>query len=163
MAASRVVPLIDGSPTFKQITLRWIDAVGDLRTDTSIIDATTTTGQIESLVAAMLSASNASLYAAYVTDVYLGEKSKANALHEVRESVNDNIVYHAKDPNRENRRAYVPAPISSMFIDDTEIPDENAIKRDQIMTKWDTVWKGSFAGVSLRFTERRDINKKGEL
>lgn len=163
MPGTRTAPAITGAPTFLEISLRWIDAVGDVRSDSSIIDAAATDIEIEAVAADMVSGSNASLYAVRVTEVFEGAKAKSNALSAVRESAQDNIVYHAKDTGRVDRRSFVPAPLQALFVTDTETPDESDAVIVAIMAAWDAVWKGTFAGVSLRFTERRDINEKVNL
>lgn len=163
MAGTRTAPTVDGAPTFKEISLRWIDAVGDKRSDASIVSGAATNIQIEAVAAAMAAASNASLYAMRVVDVYEGAMSKANGDSAVRESAQDNIVYHAKDTGRVDRRSFEPAPIQTVFVTDTETPNEANGLLIAIMSAWDAVWAGTFAGVSLRFTERREINEKVNL
>jgi len=163
MPGTRTAPAITGAATFIEISLRWIDAVGDLRSDASIIDASATDVEIEAVAADMQAGSNASLYSVRSTRVFEGAKTKSNALAAVRESAQDNIVYHAKNTGRVDRRAFLPAPLASVFVSDTETPNEGNAALVAIMTAWDDVWAGTFAGVSLRFTERRDINEKVNL
>ena len=140
-----------------------IDAVGDLRSDASIIDAAATDIQIEAVAAAIVAGSNSSLYAVRLTEVFEGAKSKSNALSAVRESVQDNIVYHAKDTGRVDRRSFLPSPIQAVFVTDTETPNDTNALLIAIMDAWDAVWGGTFNGVSLRFSERREINEKVNL
>jgi len=163
MPGTRTAPDLTGLATFQEISLRWIDAVGDLRSDASIIDVTATDIQKEAVAADMQAASNASLYSVRVTDVFDGAMSKGNALAAIRESLQSNIVYHAKDSGRNDRRAFVVAPIAANFVANTETPDETATEMVDIMAAWDLVWKGTYAGRSLRFSERRDINAKVNL
>jgi len=124
---TRTASTVDGTGEFREVSLRWIDAVGDIRSDATIIDAGATDVQIEAVAAAMQAASNASLYAIRVTDVYEGAKSKGNADSAVRESLQDNIVFHAKDSGRVDRRSFVPAPLAAVFVADTETPDEGEL------------------------------------
>lgn len=163
MPGTRTAPAITGSATLIEISLRWIDAVGDLRSDASVVDAAATDIQIEAVAADMQAGSNASLYEVRKTEVYEGAKAKSNALAAVRESAQSNVVYHAKDTARNDRRAFLPAPIAAVFVTGTETPDEADVVLDDIMTAWDAVWAGTFGGVSLRFTERREINQKVNL
>lgn len=163
MAGTRTAGTVDGTGSFKEISLRWIDAVGDIRSDATIVDAAASDAQIEAVAAAAAAATNASLYAVRVTEVYEGAKSKANAAAAVRESVSDNIVYHCKDTGRVDRRSFLPAPLATVFVADTETPDEGDALIIALMAAWDAVWAGTFAGVSLRFTERREINEKVQL
>jgi len=163
MAGTRTAPTVDGSPTFIEISLRWIDAIGDVRSDVSLVAAAATDAQIEAVAAAMAAGSNASLYAMRITQVYEGAKSKANGDNAVRESAQDNIVYHAKDTGRVDRRSFLPAPLEAVFVANTETPDAGDGLITAIMTAWDNAWAGTFAGISLRFTERREINEKVNL
>jgi hypothetical protein len=163
MAGTRTAGTVDGTGSFKEVSVRWIDAVGDIRSDATIVDAAATDAQIEAVVAALQAGSNASIYAVRVTEVYEGAKSKSNAVAGVRESVQDNIVYHAKDTGRVDRRSFLPSPLAAVFVADTETPDEGDALVVTLMAAWDTVWAGTFAGVSLRFTERREINEKVQL
>ncbi len=163
MPGTRTAPAITGTPTFKEISLRWIDAVGDLRSDASIVDAAATDAEIEAVAADVQLGSNASLYSVRLVEVFEGAKTKSNALAAVRESVQSNIVYHAKSTGRVDRRAFIVSPIAAIFVSGTETPDEADTVIIDIMTAWDAVWKGTFAGVSLRFSERRDINEKVNL
>ena len=163
MPGTRTAPALTGAATFTEISLRWIDAVGDLRSDASIIDAAATAAQKEAVAADMQAASNASLYSVRDTDVFDGAMSKGNALAAVRESVQSNIVYHAKDAGRNDRRAFVVSPIAANFVTDTETPNDTATTMTDVMDAWDAVWAGTYAGRSLRFSERRDINAKVNL
>jgi len=163
MPGTRTAPAVTGAATFIEISLRWIDAVGDVRSDTSLIDATATDIEIEAVAAKMVLGSNASLYAVRKAEVYEGAKTKANALAAVRESVQDNIVYHAKDTGRVDRRAFLPSPMSAAFVTDTETPDASDVIITDLITAWLAAWKGTYASVSLRFTERREINEKVNL
>ncbi len=163
MPGTRTAPAITGAATFIEISLRWIDAVGDRRSDASIVAAAATDAQLEAIAADMQAASNASLYAVRKTEVFEGALAKSNALAAIRESAQDNIVYHAKDTGRVDRRAFVPSPIAANFVTNTETPDEAATTLIDVMAAWDAAWAGTFAGVSLRFTERREINEKVNL
>jgi hypothetical protein len=163
MPGTRTAPAITGAASFIEVSLRWIDAVGDVRSDASLIDAAATDIQIEAVAADMQTGSNASLYAVRKTEVYEGAKAKSNALAAVRESVQSNIVYHSKDTGRDDRRAFIPAPLAALFLAGTEVPDEGDAVIVAIMLAWENAWAGTFAGVSLRFTERREINEKVNL
>lgn len=163
MPGTRTAPDITGSPNFIEVSLRWIDAVGDRRSDMSMVDAAATDIQIEAIAADMQAGSNASLWAVRRTDIYEGAMTKTNALSAVRISEDDNIVYHAKDAGRVDRRAFLPAPLEAVFLADTEVPDPSTTILTDIMDSWNAAWAGSFAGVSMRFSERREINEKVNL
>lgn len=163
MPGTRTSPVMTGAASFLELTLRWIDAVGDVRSDTTMILATATEAQMEAVVAAAQAGSNASIYSTSSRKVWAGAKSKSNALAAIRLSAQDNIVYHAKDANRNDRRSFLPSPIAAVFVADTETPDEGDAEMIAWMDAYDVVWAGTFAGVSLRLTERREINEKVNL
>lgn len=163
MPGSRTAPDVAASATFIEISLRWIDAIGDVRSDTSLVDATATDAEIEAVAVKMQAGSNSSLWEVKVSEVYEGAKSKGNALAAVRESLQTNVVYHAKNTARVDRRAYLPSPIAAVFVTDTETPDTTNSVFTELFTAWLAVWKGTFASVSLRLTERREINERQQI
>ncbi len=163
MPGTRTAPAITGTPTFKEISLRWIDANGNRRSDASIVDAAATDIQVEAVAADMQAGSNASLWAVRLVEIFEGAMTKSNALAAVKESENDNIVYHSKDATRADRRAFLPAPLESVFVSATNVPDPANALLAAIMLAWEDAWAGTFSGLSLRFSERREINEKVNL
>lgn len=163
MAGTRTAPTVDATPDYQLVSIRYIDANGDKRSDSSIIDTGATDAEVEDLIAKMQLGTNASIYEVRLTGVFKGAISSANADDAVRVSADDNIVYHAKDSVQNDRRAFVPAPIAALFVAGTEVPDAAVTILDDIIAAWDVVWAGTYAGLSLRFTERREINEKINL
>lgn len=163
MPGTRTAPTVDATPTYKTISLQWIDADGDKRGDSVSIPITSTEAEQEAVAAKMVAASNASLWRVTIGSVFEGAMSKTNALEAVRESVQDNIVFHMKNSLRASKRSYVPAPVVSVFVTDTETPDENSTELDEMMTAWIALAGGSYEKISLRFTERREIGEKVNL
>ncbi len=163
LLAARVLPTIDGSPTYTEISLRYIDYVGDQHAVVSIIDGKATDAQLEFLVIQTVARSQASLHTLRITQVYAGEKSKDNAFTPPFSSVQDMIVYHAKDANHKSRRAYLPAPARPNFLPASDTPGSEPAQMGNWLNAWSTVWAGTFEGVSMRFTQRREINKKIDL
>lgn len=159
MPGTRTAPNIGGTPTFKRISIGLIDAQGDLRSLSLIGIAATTVSMVETLVAAIQDASNASIYSCTISDVYEGARSKANALNAPVVSLYSNIVYHVKASPSESQRGYVPAPLSAVFVAGTDTPDSTNTLLITIMAAVDSVvGAAAYTGVSLRYTERREIN-----
>lgn len=163
MPGTRTASVVDATPDYKVVSLQWIDADGDSRGDSIAVPTSATEVQIEAVAAKMVLASNASLWRVVVGNVFEGAKSKSNALEAVRESAQDNIVFHAKNGLRVSTRVYVPAPLAAVFVTDTETPDASSTELDEMMTAVLALLAGTFAGVSLRFTERREIGEKVNL
>lgn len=158
MAGTRTAPTIDGTPDFKRISMRFVDAQGDIRSVSLVADAAVVAATIETLVAETQVVSNGSIYEVEVVDVYSGARSTSNASDAVVNSINSNIVYHVKASPTSSQRGFVPAPIDAVFIAGTDTPDIN----DADLADWFAavlaVVGGAYSGQSVRYTERREIN-----
>ena len=159
----RKVPDIDGQPTYIDVTFKWIDAVGDTRSDVLRVDAKATHVQIEELVNRIFAPAYALLWEVRVAYVYGARKLKANAGEGAGHQVQKAFVYHVKDAQHVSRRSYLPSPRFDFFLPDSEIPDALHSQLVPWMAAVDVLVGGTFAPVSLRFTQRRDIGKKKDL
>ncbi len=159
----RKVPDIDGDPTYIDVTFKWIDAVGDTRSDVLRVDFKATHTQIEELVNRIYNPAYALLWEVRVAYVYGAKKLKSNAGQGAGHQVQKAFVYHVRNAQHESRRSYLPSPRFNFFLPDSEIPDANHTQLINWMTAVDTVLGGTYAPVSLRFTQRRDIGKKKDL
>lgn len=163
MAGTRTAPTVDGSPVSKSVSIGLIDAQGDVRSISLVAAAGATNAQIEALVAAVQAATNASVWRVTVGEVYNGAESKGNAANAVVESLYSNIVYHVKESATSSQRAYIPAPLETLFNTDTDQPDPT----DALLTAWFTavlaVVGNTYTGQSIRYTERREINDSIKL
>lgn len=161
--AARVVPDIDGDPTYIDVTFKWIDADGDTRSDVLRVDRKATHVQIEEAVVRILAPSACLLWEVRVAYVYGARKDKSAAGNPKGYQVQKQLVYHAKNAQHESRRSYIPGPRASYFVDGTETPLATQSQLLDWMAAIDTLLGGTFAPVSLRFTQRRDIGKKKDL
>lgn len=155
MPGTRTAPAIDGSPTFTSLSLRWIDASGDLRTTSLRLPPDATVPEIEAVVANAQAISNASVYQVNVVDVYTSTPDDLSALNEAHESLFDNIALNCKDVLADSQQtAYIPAPLTSVTRDGDVVDTVNVAYqtwRDSIIA----ALGGNYAAVTVRYTERR--------
>jgi hypothetical protein len=157
MPGTRTAPTVDGSPSYKQVSLSLIDAVTDEVSNSLIADATATDAEVETYAAETQARSNASLYCVKVSDVYMGAKLSTNALSEVFLNAQDNIRYSVKESPTSRQFAYIPSPLESQLIAGTENPDTAAL------ASWFgavlAILKGNWAGLNVGFVEHKDRNQ----
>lgn len=155
---TRTAPTVDGTPSRVRVSMTLIDSVGDIRSVSLYAPNGVTAVEIEALAAALQAATNASLYKVEQSLVYEGAAAKSNADENVFNNIGDNIIYHVKASATDSQRAYVPAPLESVFTPATENPDP----ANPLLTAWFTAVLGvvgnNYTGVTVRFSERRDIN-----
>lgn len=158
MAGTRTAPTINGTPSHKRISIRWVDAQGDTRSTSLIADAAVLDATLETLVTTTQAISNGSIYEVEVTDVYSGARQTSNADDAVVNSIYSNIVYHVKASPTSSQRGFVPAPVDAVFDAGTDTPDI----ANTDLTAWFSavlaVVGGAYTGQSVRYTERREIN-----
>lgn len=156
----RLVPVIDlGTPQRWEVSMRYIDATGDLRADSHIFDAAPTDANIDALVAALGIQSNASLYECKITRVFAAVPDSSDAISAPKESASQNLVFLAKNPAGDTRNIYLPAPIASSFILTTDEIDPASTGIINILAAWVNLLPVGFAVTSARFSGRREKNK----
>jgi hypothetical protein len=158
---SRAAPTVNGTPTIRKVSLRWIDASGDPRADSIDLPAGATNAQIEAYAVAIsdADASNASLYAIDVTDAYQTVPDKNNAVDAPKDSVYDNLVFLAKTAAGLSKRGFVPAPAGAMFVAGTDTIDPANAELAAIFTAFLAMVGAGYSIKSARYTERREINE----
>ena len=158
MPGTRTAPTVDGTGSFARLSMSLVDAQGDIRSISLIVDAALLPADQEALVAATQLITNASIYNVEFSQVYNGARTTSNAADAVVNSVYSNIVYHVKSSPTSSQRAYVPAPVDSVFIAGTDTPDIV----DADLAAWFAevlgAVGGAYTGQSVRYTERREIN-----
>lgn len=162
----RSAPTIDGTPTTYLISWSMIDSNGDLRTDSfRVVAGTYSDVNTEAFIVALAAVINADIYKVNVTAEYTAIPATGNALGGVHVSVDDNIVYLAKSVFGDSVRLFVPAPLASLFIDNTETVDKTNAGLVTLTSAFLAMggWTGSAEYVSVRYTERREINEKQRL
>lgn len=157
---ARTAPAVNGTPQFKQLSLAWIDASGDLRSDSIQIPAAATVAQIEAYADAISDGANPSLYKIEVQDVYNSVPDKNDATTgEKSESVYDNLVFLAKNVTNQSQRGFLPGPLGTMFVAGTDQIDPTSATLAAIFTAFLALVGAGYSVVSARYTERREINE----
>lgn len=155
--ATRTAPTVNGTPTEKALTLRWIDHSGDQRATRLILPAGATDVQIEAVADTAQAISNASLWQVKVEQLYTGAKLASNAVNQTYPSVFDNVVLLAKESTLVTQQAYIVAPQGVIIPsgDNVDVANLDYIAwRDAVLA----ALAGTYAAQSVRFTERREKN-----
>jgi hypothetical protein len=150
---------VNGTPTYKAIRVKLIDASGDERSvRLQPIDPAATNTDLEAYVAALQALTNASASVVDVIDVYAGDLLASNALTDSYQSVYDNVVLLMKDAStQQSINAFVPAPLNTL-VDDGDVVDTSLVAYQTWRDAVDTILTTAFAPISVRFTERREKN-----
>lgn len=159
MPGTRTAPTIDGSETFKAVSVTMYDYTGEQRTDTYRLDADSTEVEIEAFIAALQAGMNGTIWRVKVADVYNSVGDPSNAIEEVWEEASANVVLLAKNVSDDSIDFYIPSPINDMFIEATENIDPADATLAAILAAI-LPMKAGFSFVSARFTSRRDIGTK---
>lgn len=162
--ATRSAPNVNGVPTYEAVSIRLIDASGDLRTVTLQSEGTLTAAEVQSYVDAFQAITNASIYEVQVNDVYWSKPTKSLATDAPKDSVFDNIVILAKASPLLAQNGFVPAPVSGVFVDGTDNPDLADTALQTFATELLSVLNGGALGsgtydiFQYRYSERSEIN-----
>ena len=159
MPGTRTAPTVDGSPTFKKLSITLYDYTGEQRTDSYKIDADSTAVEIEAFVDALQAVTNGTIWRVVVGEVYNSVGDPSNALEDVWEESTANLVLLAKDTNDNSENFFIPAPINAMFNEGTEDIDPTDVALGAVLSAI-LPMKAGFSFVSARFTSRRDIGTK---
>ena len=157
--ATRTAPTIDGSPTFKVVSVTIYDYTGEQRTDSYQLDAAATNVQIEAFIAALQVTTNGTIWRVQAKDVYNSVGDPSNADEEVWEEGSSNIVLLAKNAANASQDWYIPAPDNDLFLEGTENIDPANTDLAAVMTAI-LAMRSGYSFVSARFTSRRDIGTK---
>lgn len=157
--ATRTAPTVNGTPTFKRVSVTVYDYTGEQRTDTYQMDADTTAAEVEAFVAALQSVTNATVWRVQLADVYNSVGDPSNADEAVWEEASSNLVLLAKDATNNAMDWFVPAPVDDMFLEGTENIDPSNVALGALLTAI-LALRAGFSFVSARFTSRRDIGTK---
>lgn len=159
MPGTRTAPTVDGTVTYKAVSVTLYDYTGEQRTDTYKLDADTTNAEVEAFVAALQAGMNGTIWRVKVADVYNSVGDPSNAIEEVWEEASSNLVLLAKNANDDSIDFYVPSPINAMFVEATEQIDPSNATLAAILAAI-LPMKAGYSFVSARFTSRRDIGTK---
>jgi len=159
----RTAPPVDGTPNLRRISLSYVDVSKDSRTVSNYVEGATTDAQVETHVAAAGEASNANLYRVEVTDVYNAAKLASAAVADEENSVYDNVVILFKESdNPSGMNGFIPAPIRDIFVGDSDNVLNTATEYVNFKTSLAAILLGTMVPISVRYTERREINASEE-
>lgn len=161
MAGTQTAPAIDGTPTYKQLSLRLIDSDGTKRALDYQLPNTVTNLEMNSVMSSLQACTNASIYEAWVSDVYFSNAVATNAANAVQQSVRQNIVILFRDDVLlKSQEVYIPAPLSALFVTGTKNIDITNALYLAYKGFVDAALATDYEPVSVRYTERRQINQK---
>jgi hypothetical protein len=160
---ARTAPVVNGTPLYRNLSLSWIDASGDLRTDTIQLPVDATNAEMEALAESIADVSNASLYKITVGDVYNSVADKSDAVDAVKDSVYDNLVILAKTALNASSRVFIPAPEGALFVPGTDQIDPGNVDLGLVLTATLAALGLTYDIVSIRYTERREINESVKI
>ena len=160
---ARTAPAINGTPIYKTLSLSWIDASGDLRTDTIQLPVAATDAQMEAIANTVEDVSNASLYKITVGEVYNSIADKDDAVDAVKDSVYDNLVILAKTALNASSRVFIPAPEGALFVPGTDQIDPSNADLAAVLAAMLAALGVTYDVVSIRYTERREINESVKI
>lgn len=150
-----------GSPIYRLWSLRFIDADGALRSVPMEWVVAPTDAQVNAVLDAYGAGSNASLYALVSEDYYGVTPSQADATNAVHVSVKDAINLSYKDlANRKTQTVYVPSPLDSLFVPDTDTPDLDSTLLSAVVTATNAIVPGTQTLVAARFSQRSKLSER---
>jgi len=149
------------------VSLHWIDTVGDIRSDSYQCNASDVNADydavlalIETFVAKMVLASNASLWRVEVNHVFNGAIAKSNALNVTFYSADDVTNILEKKADNRAQDIIIRAPLAATMVAGTKTPNGSAALLTDIETAFQAIVEGTYATISYRFSEHRDIGKR---
>lgn len=160
MAGTRTAPTVDGTPTYKQVSLHFMDYQGKKRSVAINVDAATTEAQVEAYAAAAQVLSNATLYDISIADKYDSNEDSSNASEEVWNSVKDSLVTQCKEPTGNSKRGFIPAVIDDVFIETTTSIDPTNTDLGNYYSALLALCPAGYEVIGSRFTQRRQINEQ---
>jgi len=154
----RTAPDVTTAATFRTVSVRFVDFNGDLRTISARVPSAATVADVEAMVAAYTSLTNANLYEVQITDRWAAVPAAQTADEEVHMSVYDNVALNFKDIVAGLQQTiFLPAPIDTL-IDAGDVVDTTIVDYVTWRDAWDTLLAGNYEPLTARFTERRNKN-----
>lgn len=156
MAGTRTAPLFTAAATRRLITLRLIDASGDLYAETISVAVGATAAAIEEWAAAYAAATNSSLYSILDTTERNGDADPDNAVVAQRNSVKDGLNNLFRIPSTGAAFSMrLVAPIPDVLQGNQDIPLLSATEYSALILKTLALASG-YSFNSAQYTERRE-------
>jgi len=161
VAGTRTAPAVDGTPNQLALSIRMIDSDGTKRALDYALDLAAANADIEAVIATLQLATNASIYEVVVGQVYTSNAASTSAATAVQQSARQNIVILFKNSSTfATQEVYIPAPLSTLFVTGTKNVDITETLYTDYRDAVDVVLPTAYAPISVRYTERRQINQK---
>jgi len=156
MPGTRTAPLMTATATSRQVSIRLIDASGDLYAEPLVVPVAATAAQVEAWVGAYAAASNASVYGVEDTAFREGDADPDNAVAAYRGSVKDGINLLFRDvANRQTFTDRVIAPVADAMQGNQDIPLLSSDELTNVITSILTL-RAAYDFSQAQFTERRE-------
>ena len=155
MPGTRTAPAATAAATYKKLRYTMIDALGEWQSNSLYIDVAATAANIETFLAELQLRSNASLFEFGVESIWNGARQKSNALNAVFVQIEDNIMYSIREGVNTNQQVYLPAPLETQVVADTDTPDVTALG-DWLAAI--LAIASTYSGRSVSFTRHKEVN-----
>jgi len=155
---------VDATPTRKVYHLQFVDSEGKPRTDSYDAPNDVSDAELNALSAAMGAVTNASMWNIGYTNWYnTGQPQKSDADDLTNDSVFDNIVILFKNAAGDSFDFYVPANLETVtMVAGTESPDPTTTEMQALIDAVEAI-HGGYTAFSIRFTERKNVNRSVKL
>lgn len=155
---ARNAPTINGTPTYKEFSIRYLDDSGDVRSVLYKCDPAITDATIEAHVAAAADATSAVIHRVTVSEVYNAVEDATLAVDGEQNSVFDNLVLLFKTAAGASQNVFLPAPVEGVMDGDSDNIDTASALYTDFRDTAEACLLNAFEPVSVRYTERREIN-----
>jgi len=159
MAGTMTAPTMVSAVTYRLISIHFVDASGDVWTESFRTPSATTAAQIDTLIADIQERSNASIWRVDDQLIREGAAAKTNATTDPRsQSVFDTVFLTFKNISTSVAfRIYIPAPLEVTLLDETDTPNNTDLA--DVATAAAVVLGAGFVWQSSRYTEHREVNE----
>lgn len=159
MAGTMTAPLLTAAATYRLISIHFVDASGDVWTESFRTPLATTGAQLDALIADIQERSNASIWRVDDQLIREGAAAKTNATKLPRsESVFDAVFLTFKNIGTNVvYRIYIPAPLEATLLDETDTPNNTDLA--DVATAAGVVLGAGFVWQSSRYSEKRETNE----
>jgi len=159
MAGTRTAPTYTATPARWRVSLKFIDASGDVRTiSLDVLAADYSVAKVETFAAAEQAATQASLCSIEVAAVFAGDEDASNAGTDERNSVFDNVALRAKNATTNIAYdGYIVAPDPLVMLGSTDEIDPASTVLLDVLAAY-LALKAGYTFRSARYTERLEKN-----
>jgi len=158
MAGTQTAPTMVTAATYRLISIHFVDASGDVWTESFRTPIATTAAQLDTLIADIQERSNASIWRVDDQLIREGAAAKSNATVLPRsQSVFDTVFLTFKNiATSVTQRIYIPAPLEVTLVAESDTPNNTDLA--DVATAAAVVLGAGFVWQSSRYTEHREIN-----